>query len=273
MGGAFTALGGEPVALYWNPAALYYQPGRTIEATYADLYGLGLARRTSLTFGTKSVYDVPQFVRDRIEVRRDAMSGPGYGFGIQSLFVDVDGGGYSEVAVGGGAAWGYGDRLAAGVSLRGLFVSSDFEDVSAIGYDIGFGIGWQYSQHERIAVAVPHLLSRLFWRFDSAERLPLSAAAGWTRRLGRSATVSAEAELREGEDSPYRLAVGAEAWIVPDRLALRAGYRRIDGGIETMAKPTFGAGVRFNRLRLDYAYRLESEALGDSHRMGLLVGF
>jgi hypothetical protein len=159
------------------------------------------------------------------------------------------------------------------VSLRGLFVSSDFEDVSAIGYDIGFGIGWQYSQHERIAVAVPHLLSRLFWRFNSAERLPLSAAAGWTRRLGRSATVSAEAELREGEDSPYRLAVGAEAWIVPDRLALRAGYRRIDGGIETMAKPTFGAGVRFNRLRLDYAYRLESEALGDSHRMGLLVGF
>ncbi len=273
MGGAFTALGGEPSALYWNPAALHYQTGRSVEASYADLYGLGLARRTSLTFGTKAVYDVPRFVRDRVEVRRDTASGPGYAFGVQSLFVDVDGGGYSEIAVGGGAAWSYGDRLAAGVSLRGLFVSSDFEDVSAIGYDLGLGIGWQYSSRERIALAVPHLMSRLFWRFDSTERLPLGVAAGWSRRLGAHATVSADAELREGEDSPYRLAVGAEVWIVPQRLALRGGYRRLDGGSETLAKPTFGAGVRFSRLRLDYAYRLEHEALGDSHRLGLLAGF
>ncbi len=273
MGGAYTALGGEPIALYWNPATLYYMQGRQLEASYSDLYGLGLARRTFLTFGLKAAYDVPRFEGERVVVRRDATSGPAYAFGVQSLFLDLDENGYSELSVGGAAAWGYGERLAMGVSLRGLFVSSDLSDVSANGYNLGVGASWRYSDRERIALAAPHLLSRVFWKFDSTERLPQSAALGWTRTFGEGITVSAEAEWRESESGPYRLAAGGEWWAFPDRLALRAGYRRLNGGLETVSKPTFGAAVRFSHMRLDYAFRLGPDALGDTHRLGLLVGF
>jgi len=273
MGGAFTAVGGEPIAMYWNPASLFFMEGREVEASYSDLYGLGLAKRTFFTFGLKSVYENPRFSGDKVVVTRDATTGPAYAFGVQSLFIDLDGGGYSELSLGGAAAWGYGDRLAAGVSFRGLFVSSDFQDVSASGYNLGMGLAWRYSEKERLAVAVPQLLSRVFWKFHSTERLPVAVVAGWSRTFGDAVTVSAESEWRENEAGPYRLAVGGEAWVFPDRLALRAGYRRLNGGIEDVSKPTFGAAVRFSRMRFDYAFRLGPDNLGDTHRLGLLVGF
>ncbi len=272
MGGAYSAVGGEPGAMYWNPATLFFQKGRALEASYSDLYGLGI-KRTYLTFGFKSSYDVPHFQGEHVVVTRDAESGPGYAAGIQSLFLDLDQNSYSEISLGGAAAWGYGDRLAAGVAVRGLFVSSDLTDVSANGYDVGLGVAWRYSEGERVGLSVPNLLSRVFWKFQSAERLPIGINLGWSRTLGAHATVAAEAEWREAEAGPYRLAAGAEWWVFPDRLALRAGYRRLNGGIEDVNKPTFGAAVRFGRMRLDYAFRLEPAALGDTHRLGLMAEF
>src|SRR6056297_491722 len=35
----------------------------------------------------KAVYEVPRFVGDRVEVRKDRRTGPGYAIGVQSLFV------------------------------------------------------------------------------------------------------------------------------------------------------------------------------------------
>ena len=57
MGGAYTGLGGDPGALYWNPATLFFQTHRSIEASYSDLYGLGLAKRTFFTYGSMHVID------------------------------------------------------------------------------------------------------------------------------------------------------------------------------------------------------------------------
>jgi len=273
MGGAFSALGGQPSAMYWNPAALFFQQGRSLEASYSSLYGIGLAKRSQLTLGMKHTIDEPQFRGTRVVVRRDETTGPAYGLGLQSLFVDLEEDGYSELAVGAAAAWGYGYRVAAGLSVRGLFVSSDLDQVSANGYDIGFGVAFRLSERERIGLAAPHLISRVFWDFDSTERLPFGVQAGWARMWGNGVTSTAEVELREGEDDPYRLAAGAEWWVFPERLALRGGYRRLAGGIEDVSQPTFGAGVRFSRLLLDYAFRLESEQLGDTHRVGLLLDF
>ncbi len=273
MGGAYSALGGEPTALYWNPAALYYQTERSLEASYSDLYGLGLVKRTQITFGSKAVYEVPRFTANRVEVRKDRRTGPGYALGIQSLFVDIDDQGYSELSFGGGAAWGYGERVVVGVSLRGLYVSSDLDGVSANGYAVGFGASYRYSQHERLAIAVPHLMTRLFWKFDTTERLPLGVNLGWTRSFGDHFVTTAEAEWRESETGPYRIAAGSEWWVFPERLAVRAGFRHLSGGYENLNRPTFGLGIRFNRMRLDYAFRLENDVLGDTHRLGLLVGF
>jgi hypothetical protein len=273
MAGAYTALGGEPIALYWNPATLFYQEGRSLEASYSDLYGLGLARRTFLTMGYKSVIEEPRFSQDRVIVRTDRESGPAYAFGIQSLFVDVGDNGYSELSLGGGSAWGYGERLAVGLAVRTLFVSSDLDDVGAFGYNIGFGVAWRHSQNERLGLSIPHLLSRVFWTFESTERLPLGVSLGWTRKFPRGAQVCVEAEWREEESGPYRIAAGGEWWIVPERLAFRIGFRHLAGDLESVNKPTFGTGIQFSRLRFDDAFRLEPSALGDTHRMGLLIGF
>jgi len=274
MGGAFTAVGGEPSAMYWNPAALFYQEGRSVEASYEDLYGLSLAKRTFLTFGTKTVIEEPHYVGDRIEIRPDRSSGAAWALGVESLFMDVADQGYSEVSVGGAGAWGYGDRFAMGLSLRALFVNSDLDGVSALGYDLGLGVGWRYSSRARFGLAVPHLFSRLFWDFESNERLPLGVSLGWSRHFTSTIVIALEAEWREGEGGgPYRLAGGGEWWVVPSRLAARAGYRRVAGGLDTIAEPTFGAAVRLAALRVDYAFLMGPDLLGDTHRVGLLVGF
>jgi hypothetical protein len=271
MGGAYSALGGEPTALYWNPATLFFQQGRALEASYTDLYGLGTAERTFLSYGWKSTFEIPQFEKDKVVVSRDTQSGPGYAISIQSLFLDLDGAGYSELSVGGAAAWGYGDRLAVGLAFRGLFVSSDFDEVSAVGYNLGIGLAWRYSGKERLGLSVPNLLNRVFWKFDSTERLPLGVALGWTRSFTPHLLLSVDLEIREGEGGLYRLGAGGEWWVLPDRIAARAGFRHVGAGLEAINKPTFGVAVRFSRLRFDYAYRLEPDALGDTHRIGLIV--
>ena len=89
----------------------------------------------------------------------------------------------------------------------------------------------------------------------------------------KNVTVSADVEIREGTSGLYRAAAGGEWWVFPDRLAVRGGFRHITGGVENIDQPTFGAAMRLSRLRFDYAYRFEPEALGDTHRLGLMVDF
>ena len=273
LGGAYSALGGEPIALYWNPATLFYQSGRSIEASYADLYGLGLARRTFLTLGSKSVIEELRSDGDRIVVTKDRETGPAYALGIQSLFLDLDENGYSELSLGGGASWGYGERVAVGLALHALFITSDLDDVSAWGYDLGLGVSIEHAANARVAIAVPHLLSRIFWKFDSTERLPLGLVLGWTRNITPRLLFAADVEWREEGNGLYRLAAGGEWWLVRERLALRAGFRHVSAGLEDSNNPSFGAGFHISRLRFDYAYRMEKEVLGDTHRLGILVGF
>jgi hypothetical protein len=272
LGGAYTAVGGEPNALYWNPAALFFQKGKTLEATYMDLYSLGAAQRSSISYGWKKTFDLPYFQEgDRVSVRRDDQTGPAYAFGIQSLFFDLDDAGYSEISLDAAAAWGYGERLAVGLLGRLLLVSSDFDEVSAIGYNFGVGLAWNYSSRERIAVASPSLLSRLFWKFDSTERLPLGVSFGWMREFGNRLLFAADLELREGEGGIYRIAGGGEWWAVENRVALRAGYRHVSAGVASQNHPTFGAAVHFLRLRVDYTFSMGPDVLGDTHRVALLI--
>ena len=273
MGGAYTAVGGDPMALYWNPATLFFQTHKSLEASYSDLYGLGLAKRTFLAFGGKRVLEEVHYEGDQVVIRQNRTSGIAYGLGLESLFLDLDENGYSELSLGGGVSWGYGDRFALGLALRGLFASSDLEDISGTGYNLGLGVAWKYSSRERLAVAVPHLFSRMFWKFESTERLPVDASLGWMRRFGNNLTVSVDLEVREGTSGLYRAAAGGEWWIFPDRLAVRGGFRHVSGGVEDIDQPTFGAAVRWSRLRFDYGYRFEPEVLGDTHRLGLLVDF
>lgn len=273
LGGAYTAVGGDPMALYWNPATLFFQQGRTAQASYSDLYGLGLARRTYLTVGWKSVLEEPRFVGNRVEVRRDRQSGPAYAFGLSSLFLDLDENGYSELSLGGAAAWGYGGSFALGMSARTLFVTSDLPDVGAFGYDLGIGLAWQFARGERLGVSVPHLLSRIFWRFDSTERLPFGVDLGWMKRFGPHLLASADVEARENEESPYRFGAGLEWEAIPERVTLRGGFRHLSGGYDDINKPTFGAAVAVSHLRFDYAFRLGPDVLGDTHRLGLDVTF
>jgi len=273
MGGAFSAVGGQPTAFYWNPAGLYWMRDNELEASYSSLYSLGIARRTFLSLGFKKAYDVAAFENGEVTFDQDTHTGPAYGLTVSSLFLDAGDPGYSEVGVGGAAAWGYGSHFSLGLSARLLFVNSDIADVSANGYDAGLGIAWAFSDRHRIALSSQHLMSRVFWKFDSTERLPYQWNLGWS--LGWTPTIltSLEGEIREGEESPYRLAAGAEWWIVPDRLALRAGYRVVRSGFETLQEPSFGAGGRLGPVQVDYAYRLESDFLGDTHRFGILVDF
>ncbi len=273
MGGAYSAVGGEPIAMYWNPATVFYQTHRSVEASYSDMYGLGVARRTYLTLGFKTIIERPRSEGNRIVVEQDNRSGTAYSLGIQSLFLDLEENGYSELSIGGAAAWGYGDRLAVGLSLYGLFITSDLDQVSAFGYNLGIGVAYRHAANARIGISVPRLLSRVFWEFDSTERLPFSLLLGWTRTLFGTVVLAADVELREEVSGVYRVAGGGEWWLARNRLAVRAGYRHVSAGIEDLNAPSFGAAFLISSLRFDYAYRMEADVLGDTHRLGIMVGF
>jgi hypothetical protein len=273
LGGAYTALGETPSGMYWNPSSLYFQDRNRLEASYSSLYSLGLASRTFVTAGFKRTLDVSSFRDDRVVVKKDDVTGAAYSVGLEALSLDLDDNGYSEISIGGAAAWGYDDTFIIGLAARILLVNSDLEGVGANGYDFGLGVTWKLSDRERIGIAAPHLFSRLFWEFDSTERLPLSATLGWARYWNDHLLSTVDVEWREDEPGPFRLAAGAEWWVFPDRVAARAGVRRLNGTSEDLVAPTFGAGVRFALLQLDYAFRLEDGDLGDTHRVGLLIDF
>ena len=75
----------------------------------------------------------------------------------------------------------------------------------------------------------------------------------------------------EGESGPARLSVGGEYWVLPGRAAGRGGIRRMGQGLKDRTIPSFGAGLRWSVLDFDYAYTIDEDGPGSTHRFGLNV--
>jgi hypothetical protein len=284
MGGAFSAVPGDPYALYWNPAGLAYLGDARYAGLFHNEYFQGLGQEFLF-------YNVPAA---ELKLPLAGRAGGGaYGFGLNYFYTPKDMerrsglneadplnpispsegkfGAY-DLAFSAGYGWRRGEDLALGAAFKAIRQSVDDEAGNSVALDLGVmrkftRAGVPYTAGFTVQNVGPGIkfVSRRYG-------LPLIFRAGLSRPLpGPGGLVALE--LYKPVDNYPSLAVGVE-YPLTGRLSLRSGYRLRQHGNELGAWSGFsaGAGVSFDRVTLDYAFSPFGD-LGNSHRFSVNVRF
>ncbi|MEW6413000.1 MAG: PorV/PorQ family protein [Candidatus Zixiibacteriota bacterium] len=255
MGGAFTSLANDASTMYYNPAGLPVLESQEISLMHMDLFE-----------GT--VYNFAGWVYPDVKLG---------GFGIAYMrigtddiirrenFVETGSFDYSHSQF----LISYGQRLQGGLSLGLSFkiVNQSLDDLSA--YGIGFDLGMlaRVNKYVRAGLVVRDMVPAELELDHSSEITPITVAGGLSLNnlaFSDQTSLNAAFELEKIENRTVRVHTGLEL-LYNETYALRAGYDRDN--------LSFGAGLKYRRLKIDYAYRV-LEFLDDSHRFSLsfLIG-
>jgi len=163
---------------------------------------------------------------------------------VQSAFVF----GYSRMI---------GDRFSMGVSAK--YIQHTLAGYSAKGATFDFGTAFFLGDFVTIGGVVQNISSSLKWNTNSGleEKLPMAIGLGvsYFDPFGiPNITLSSDVNLVGGEFAGYNL--GAE-YVFKDLVIARGGY--FENGL------TFGAGVMYGGLKLDFAY--SPETFGNASRL------
>lgn len=262
MGQAAAAMGvDESGAAGWNPAGLFFNPdqslgaialrGITDDQSGGVYYNQPISRKGALGAAV-NYYDAGRF---------DVTTADSL---VKQVAAQRDG---LAVVTGAYQADILGQQVALGANLKALF-SSLVEEYSAFTLAVDIGA---------MAEALP-LLDNLFLGLavrnlglpikyqQEADPLPLTALAGAAYQIIPKGQHQVVAALDASYDAVNHLAranLGLE-YCYAETLAVRAGYK-MNYALDTL---TLGLGVRFQGIRLDYAFGLMNE-LNSTHRLGL----
>ncbi|MCK5785982.1 MAG: PorV/PorQ family protein [Candidatus Sabulitectum sp.] len=264
MGGAFTAVPGDPLSLYWNPAAAAKAPGSTLSTTYtsymmdmqAGFIGWVNPRENDVIGVSLNYFYGGSFDRTTME---DPM-GTGEEFSSNSMAL--------------AGSWAKSITETISIGATGRFIYSQIDSYNANGFSVD--IGGMYSPS-----VLPGLTGALVVRnagvqtkafYTDNDPMPTEIAAGVSQSLiDGNLFLAADATMPfEGD---LDIAVGAEYKPV-DMLALRTGWSlsakdtadNAGGGfVDAMG---FGIGTHYNQFSLDYAWKPFAD-LGNTHRISL----
>ncbi|MDD3731809.1 MAG: PorV/PorQ family protein [candidate division Zixibacteria bacterium] len=250
MGGGYTSLAKNAAAVYYNPACLSYMDYQELSLMHTVLF-----EGTMYNFGSW-VYPISD------------KSGVGLGFmrvGTDDIvrtiaFENQYSFGYSHSQF----IIAYGHRLLKGVSLGAGFkvVNQSMDDNSVYGFGFDFGLSWRLCPHLALGLAARDIIPPKLELNDYKETTPYSLAAGASLRdivfLGHS-RLTLSLDLEKFEQRSVKIHTGAELSFY-DACFLRAGYDRDNF--------SFGAGLKFHRLKFDYAYKI-LDYIEDSHNFSL----
>ncbi|MBN1594293.1 PorV/PorQ family protein [candidate division FCPU426 bacterium] len=289
MGAAYTAVVDDVDATYWNPAGLmqlkrssigfthleWFEDIRYEYISYADKYdyigavGIGL--------GFLYLGDIPKTLETTTGDYDDINSGGT--FGASDLLVNF--------------AWAGNLGLRenkVGVGVKIIQESIDDNQSFSFGVDLGNQLllsktrwyrrlaknsGVAYAIPSTVGISVKNIGTPVKF-FNQNDPLPLMVGLGLAYQfLDEDLTAALDLNYQTVE-SMLTMHVGAEYWIhtgmrsAPDQsldLALRAGYRT---GYDSTTAPgfSFGAGVRYASLGLDYVFMPFGD-LGVTHRVSL----
>ena len=255
MGGGFTSLADDATALFYNPAGLPLLESQEISLMHMDLFE-----------GTS--YNFAGWVYPNVKLG---------GFGIAYMRIGTDDiirrtnfiadgtfdYSHSQFLV------TYGQRLQGGLSLGLSFkiVNQSIDDLSDYGFGFDLGMLARLGKYLQAGIVVRDMVPPELELDQNSEIAPISVAGGLTLRnvsLGKGASLVSSFEVEKIENRSTKVHTGAELTI-QDNYALRAGYDRDN--------LSFGAGVKFRRLKIDYAYKI-LDYVDDSHRFSLafLIG-
>ncbi|MBM3316269.1 MAG: hypothetical protein FJY75_00310 [Candidatus Eisenbacteria bacterium] len=272
LAGALAPCVDDATAVYWNAARLVDLDAPAAAVGYADLFGLGLARHTTLHFAFPLRGRSVSWEAGRFRAAPGASRGA-LGVGLQTTRIDLDPEAYAEydlaVAYARRGPWG----LAWGATGRALAVRADLTGVGATGYAGDLALGRALGDRASVALVLRSLISRLAWDNGTSESLrPTAQLAG---ALAPAARWTLPAALLWDIDAGRLLqaALGIEWGPLGETIRLRGGLRWRDDGESALLAGALGAGLRWQELRFDYALALEREALGDTHRFSVGYSF
>lgn len=255
MGGGFTSLAADASAVYYNPAGLPVLESQEVSAMHIRLFE-----------GTN--YNYAGWVYPDLKLG-------GFGLGYMRIATDdiirrsdyVETGtfdyAHSQFLI------SYGQRLQGGFSVGLTFklVNQSIADYSdyAFGFDLGMLMKW--SEYFRAGVIFRDMVPPELELDRNSEITPISVAGGLSAHLlplRDNVHLSAAFELEKIENRSTKVHTGLEL-LINQSYALRAGYDRDN--------PSFGAGLKVRRLKVDYAYKI-LDYLEDSHRFSVsfLIG-
>ena len=250
MGGGFTSIADDASAMYFNPAGLAVLEYQEVTAMHMSLldgaiFNYGSWVYPTLSLGGFGLAYMRMGVNDII--RREGFVQTGEFDYSNSQFLLA-----------------YGRRLrgplTAGVSLKILYQSLDVYSDWAVGLD--FGMTARLHRHVSAGIIIRDMIPPTLELNTAEETLPLTVAGGLALRdigVARDIRAQVSFELEKIENRDTRIHTGAEL-LFDSTYALRAGYDRDN--------LSFGAGFRYGRLQMDYAYKVK-DYVDDSHRFSI----
>jgi tetratricopeptide (TPR) repeat protein len=252
MGGAFTPLADDASAVYYNPSWLAHLDYQQLSFMRATLF-----EGTSYGFAS---WVIPVSEKDGI----------GIGFmrvGTDDIVrrEDFDSTGTFDY-VHSQVIFSYGRELFHGISSGVSFkvVNQSLDNYSDYAY--GADISLSAAIHKRLSLGLiaRDILAPKIQLDSLSETTPWSVAGGVAVKniaVSDHSHLTASLDLEKPEDRSFKVHTGAEM-VFEGTYALRFGYDRDN--------ISFGAGLMFKRLQLDYAYKL-LDYIENSHRFSLTL--
>jgi len=261
MGEAYIGVGEDASSVYWNPGAMAAVLGTNALLSHGEYFSTMRLEQAAVTheatWGTLGFLFTGMFMDDMDRYEDVPSAVPLGTFGAHDVSFGVA---YARYIV---------PNVAVGITVKSIDERSD--ELSATGFAVDAGI-YHVSRIRgvKLAAVVGNLGSPL--KFDEEEfALPRYAKVGasWEREVvaleGR-VLVTFDAVFPNDDD--MREHIGAE-YSYRRMLALRAGYK---AGYDTQGA-TFGFGVNWREISLDYAFLPVDNDLGDNHRFGIGFSF
>lgn len=258
LGLAYIGFAEGASSMYWNPAGLAQLNGGDILFSHhrwiQDVRGLGLAFGWGQGNSGTGVHILYTDIGE-MEFRTVPSPVPETTFSANELIAGVS---HARTIL---------DRLRVGVTVK-LFYEKIFIE-EAWGYGVDVGVLWEaWEDGLRIGGVVQNIGKTNDFRNEAIE-LPLTARIGLA--YGLEALGGQFLFVLDGvqeKDFPFHLHGGVEfGW--RGMLFIRGGYQT---GYETR-DVTAGAGIIWNRFRLDYSCMPLGAGLGDSHRLTIGIGW
>ena len=183
----------------------------------------------------------------------------------------IEGSGYREAALSLGGAVAPIPILGLGATVRYERASSDVSEISAHAWGVDLGGSLELSDHMAAAISIRNAFGRATFDGGNDEdrlaELTLGVAATHHKRW------QAEADYVFQRNTTSAVSGGVEVHVVPGVLDLRGGLAREMLGAARFI-PSAGAGVVFQRFRLDYAFRSDTDGGFDAqHQLALGARF
>lgn len=261
MGGAFTAVSGDPMGLYWNPATLAGIQEQMFTSTYTgylmDMQA-GFAGWVNPSGNDLVGISVNYFYGGSF-TRTSMMNPTGNGEEFST----------NSVALGGTYVHKFGPVLSVGTTAKFVYSSIDTYSGNAFLVDVG---AWYKPAAISFGLAVRNAGIQTKAFYQENDPVPTTIAAGASAEfLDDKLLVALDVSYPLQGD--FDTALGVE-YSPMEMLSIRAGGNLHDkdaadnaGGsiIDALA---FGAGTNWNRFCLDYAYKPFAD-LGNIHRISL----